>query len=151
MVPVSRFANFMDISPLEKHFDNLIRDSLALQPFFKGEATLMTNPMTIDVKDLGDSYEVKANIPGVSKDEISCVLNDDGIMEISYSHSEKNEEDENHRYLYNERKTSGSRRFVLDGANKETAKASYADGVLTVTVDKNDEDAKNENNKIEIK
>ena len=101
----------------------------------------------IDVKENDNDYLIEAEIPGVKKDEINLNIYDK-ILSISVSREEKvNEEKDN--YIHRERRLSSmSRNVRLAGANLNSVKAKLEEGVLTVTVPK--QDKINEPRKIEI-
>ena len=61
---------------------------------------LATKAFPIDVEDKGDSYEVKAYLTGVTKDDLDVELNE-GRLSISVTVEEK-EEDKNKNYLQRE-------------------------------------------------
>lgn len=116
-------------------------DSL-LSPWFDTEITALPK-MRCDVKETDDAYEVKADIPGVDKNELNVTYDDDHVLSISYEHDASNDKkDENGKYAVQERSYSAmSRKFVLPKGDKDDVHAKYADGVLTVTVAKAKEDA----------
>ncbi len=92
----------------------------------------------IDVEDTGTGYEVKAYLTGVSKDEIDVELNE-GRLSISVNVEEK-EEDKNKNYLQKEFTSySATRGVYLKDAASEGLSARFADGVLTVTVQRHED------------
>lgn len=98
-------------------------------------APLTAKAFPIDVADLGDAYEVKAYLTGVSKEDIDVELNE-GRLSISVNVEEK-EEDKGKTYLQREFGSySATRGVYLKDAACEGLSAKYADGVLTVLVPK---------------
>lgn len=96
---------------------------------------LASKAFPIDVADLGDSYEVKAYLTGVAKDDLDVELNE-GRLSISVNVEEK-EEDKGKNYLQREFTAySATRGVYLKDAACEGLSARFADGVLTVTVPK---------------
>ena len=96
---------------------------------------LSAKAFPVDVEDKGDSYEVKAYLTGVSKENIDVELNE-GRLSISVKVEEK-EEDKNKNYLQREFTAySATRGVYLKDAASEGLSATFADGVLTVNVPK---------------
>ena len=94
-----------------------------------------SNAFPVDVEDKGDSYEVKAYLTGVDKNDIDVELNE-GRLSISVNVEEK-EEDKGKNYLQKEFSSySATRGVFLKDAASEGLAAKYADGVLTVSVPK---------------
>lgn len=93
----------------------------------------------VDIQEEDDEIAVKADIPGVQKEDISLKA-DDTTLEI---HAESQEEikEENEKYVRKERSARSFRRKVSwpTKVDPESIEASYEDGVLTVTAEK-DED-----------
>ena len=96
---------------------------------------LATKAFPIDVEDKGDTYEVKAYLTGVNKDDIDVELNE-GRLSISVNVEDK-EEDKDKNFLQKEFTSySATRGVYLKDAAVEGLTAKYADGVLTVSVPK---------------
>lgn len=96
---------------------------------------LASKAFPIDVADEGDSYEIKAYLTGVTKDNLDVELNE-GRLSISVNVEEK-EEDKNKNYLQREFTAySATRGVYLKDAACEGLSATFADGVLTVRVPK---------------
>lgn len=104
-------------------------DIIDLSPTTPARAFLM------DVEDKGESYEVKAYLAGVSKEDIDVELNE-GRLSISAKVEEKSE-DVGKNYLKREFGSFRATRGVyLKDASSEGLSARFADGVLTVRVPK---------------
>lgn len=96
---------------------------------------LASKAFPVDVEDKGESYEVKAYLTGVSKENIDVELNE-GRLSISV-HVEDSTEDQGKNYLQKEFTAySATRGVYLKDASSEGLSARYADGVLTVGVPK---------------
>ena len=94
----------------------------------------------LDLRETGEAFIVRAELPGFDKDGIEIGL-DDGVLTIG---ARKQAEDrvEGEEWLLNERVAGEFRRSIrLPGRLSGEAKADYVNGVLTVTVHKA-EDAK---------
>lgn len=103
-----------------------------------------------DVQEKDNAYIVKVDLPGVTKENISLDF-DQGLLTVSATREqETNENAKDGSFIRKERATgSYSRRFALDGVNEEEIRASFNDGVLTVTLPKRT-DAVKQNKQITI-
>ena len=95
------------------------------------------NMPKVDIEDTGDSYVMTADMPGVAKEDINLTYDND-VLTISASHVEsKEEKDEQKNYIRKERTSSSfCRQFPVSGIQKEGITASCKDGVLTITLPK---------------
>lgn len=93
--------------------------------------------MNIDIRDLDDHYELKADLPGFKKEEISVEYTNN-VLSIAAEHqSEKTEEAEDGRYLRRERSSSSfSRQFVAKDIDEDKISARFEDGVLQLDLPK---------------
>lgn len=132
----SRNDSDNDVSPHEAY------DSF-MSPWFDAADLASIPKMKCDVKETDTEYEIKADIPGVDKNDISVTYNDDHVLAISYEHDATNDKkDDDGKYAVQERTYSAmSRKFVLPKGDKENVHAKYSDGVLSITVGKNEDNA----------
>ncbi len=110
-------------------------------------------PMRTDVIEKENSYQLEAELPGFNKEDISIDLKNDTLT-ISASHNEnKDEKDENGKYIRRERRSSSYQRsFHVEGLKPEDIIAQYRNGVLTVNLPKKEAiPEKEEAIKIEVK
>ena len=129
-------------------FDGLC-DSTASDKQFQS----MTGLMKTDVIEKDDSYQLEAELPGFNKEDIKIDLKND-VLTISASHSEnKDEKDNNGKYIRRERRSSSFQRsFRVDGLKPEDIIAQYRNGVLTVSLPKKEAiPEKEEAARIEVK
>ena len=109
--------------------------------------------MKTDVIEKDNTYELEAELPGFNKEDINIDLKND-VLTISASHNEnKDEKDENGKYIRRERRSSSYQRsFRTPGLKPEDIIAQYKNGVLTVSIPKKEELPKKEEAvKIEVK
>lgn len=118
-----------DLWDMGSIFENFFEDSF-LPVFFTG-----TNQIRADIRENENEYVVDAEVPGLNKEDIRLELKDD-VLTIAVEHNEEvNEDREN--YIRKERKFgSYSRCFRVVNVKNEDVKASYENGVLTVTLPK---------------
>ena len=105
-----------------------------------------TQLMRTDVKETENSYELDVELPGVKKEDVKAQL-EDGYLKISAEHSEETEKkDDDGKYLRKERHCGKLQRnfYVGPRIQKEGIKASFENGVLALTVQKENEEQKKE-------
>ncbi len=97
----------------------------------------------VDVKENGDNIVVQAEIPGMKKEDIDVSI-DRNILSISAEVSQYDADEENDRVLHSERYYGAVQRsFTLPAeVAPDKASASYADGILTLTLPKASPDGK---------
>ncbi len=103
----------------------------------------------LELKDAGTEYRLTAELPGLAEKDVEIELRDD-VLTISGEKKEESESKEN-GYLLSERRYGAfTRRIALPSDAKQDAiTATFRDGVLTLTIAKNEESARRAR-KIEI-
>jgi len=93
--------------------------------------------MKIDVKEDDKTFTVKADIPGVKKEDIQVDVDDD-VVSLRAEVKEEREEKKGEKVVYSERRYGMvSRSFTLPAAvDEKGARAEYKDGVLSLTLPK---------------
>ncbi|NLZ66091.1 MAG: Hsp20/alpha crystallin family protein [Clostridiaceae bacterium] len=95
----------------------------------------------VDVIDKDDHFLLKADLPGVKKEDIKIELDGKFMMISAEQNVEKSEETEN--YVYKERSYgSCSRSFDLTGINTDDITGKFRNGVLELTLPKKGEEKK---------
>lgn len=112
-------------------------DSLAASlPTFASETSAIANTK-IDWKETPEAHVFKADLPGIKKEEVKVEVEEGRVLKLSGERSKEQEEKTDiwHRM----ERSSGKflRRFRLpENAKVDKVKATMEDGVLTVTVPK---------------
>ena len=125
-----RVKDFVDFDPIETAFRNMLR------PW--RESRLETAPqIKLDVDETDGEYIVKAEIPGVRKEDIDVRI-DGNLVTLSAEVKKESEEKKGNRVLRSERQYGyASRSFTLASAVDDgKADAKYANGVLTLKLPK---------------
>lgn len=125
-------ARMNDIRSLRSIFDEFFNE-----PFFNG-AMFDAHPMKADIRETEKEYIIDAEIPGVNKENIKLDLRDDVLTIVVEHNEETNEEREN--FVRKERRYgSYSRSFYVENVKHDQVNARYNNGILTVTLPKEDE------------
>ena len=124
MVPFGR------INHLDRFFDEVERS------FFPEERSRIAGFHT-DITDVGDSYQLEAELPGFQKENIDLEVKE-GVLTISANRDEEKEEkQENGTVICRERRMGQFRRsFRLSGIQEDAISAAYENGVLKLTLPK---------------
>lgn len=120
--------------PTLSGFDDFFKD-LQMWP---GARSLMTEPrIKMDVSETDKSYQVKAEIPGVKKEDIKVSV-EGNLVSISAEIKNEQEEKDGESVIRSERfYGQKSRSFTLaNEIDSAQASAEYHDGVLELTLPK---------------
>jgi HSP20 family protein len=126
MANVTRYDPFGDLDDMFK--------GLTLRPV---RLEQQAPQIKMDVKENDGAYVVRADIPGVKKEDIKVDV-DGNVVSISAEVKEEKEQKEGGRVIRSERYYgSMSRSFSLgQDVDEKTANAKYTDGVLELTLPK---------------
>lgn len=118
------------IEPLDDLFRSMLR------PWRPGGADLAPS-IRLDLSEQDSSFTVKAEIPGVKKEDIDVRI-DGSLVTISAEVKSEKEDKENGRVLRRERQQGfASRSFTLNcPVDEAKAEAAYKDGVLELKLPK---------------
>ena len=127
-------ANITRYDPFEDFFKDFGK-GFWVKPYSMPAETELT--MKIDVKEDDKGFTVKADIPGVKKEDIQVDVDEDHVSVRAEAKQEK-EEKKGEKVVYSERSYGMvSRSFSLPAAvDAKGAKAEYKDGVLSLTLPK---------------
>ncbi len=139
IVPFARKNNlglqkYNDLFDIDNFFEGFFNDKL-FPTLYKNSVQ-----MKVDVKENENEYILEAELPGVKKDEVNLQIDEDRLT-ISVQKEEKAEEEKDD-YIRRERSYSSmTRSFAIDNVDTENVNAKYADGVLTITLPKKQQEA----------
>lgn len=119
----------------EDLFDDFFNDDFMMRPFRTN--TQYQQTMKTDVRELDNAYELDMELPGFKKEDIKVDLKD-GYLTVSGTRNVDNsEKDDNGKYIRQERYTgTTSRSFYVGDIQPSDIGAKYEDGVLRLTVPK---------------
>lgn len=94
-------------------------------------------PFKTDIKDMGKSYLLETDLPGLEKDNIKLTVNDNYLTIKCNKSENKDTKDLNGKYLKRERFCGNySRSFDIKSINASEITAKYENGVLKVNLPK---------------
>ena len=122
--------------------DNLFDIDRAFEDFFpsgryfqKANQEQFFSPH-VDIVEKDHSYQIRADLPGVKKDDISVQLKD-GVLTLQ-AQRESEEEEKTEQFIRRERRSGKFLRRFNIGQNvvEQDIQAGFNDGVLTIEVPK---------------
>ena len=130
MTNISRFTPFDDA------VDELLRGFFVRPVAFEGHHGA-PSPVRVDVTESENAYTLRAEIPGVKKDDINITIDGDQVAIRAEIKQEKEAKNGN-RVLRAERYYGKVQRAFTLGqpVDESAATASYTDGVLELTLPK---------------
>jgi HSP20 family protein len=134
-----KWSPWHEMPSLQHRINRFLEDAWAGAPTRGEDFSLAEWNPAVDIYEDADTIVIKAELPGVDKQDIAVDLKDD-VLSLRGERNYQNEVKEDHYYRKERASGSFSRRFTLPaGMNPETIKADYQDGVLTVTIPKPEE------------
>lgn len=105
----------------------------------------------VDIEELKDHYEITADLPGFTKDEVNVTYNNDILTIEAKKNSEKETKNDDRHFIRKERSSSSFvRQFSVKGIKKEDIKADLKDGILTISLPKEEKEIEQKPYHIEI-
>jgi HSP20 family protein len=129
-------ANVTRYDPFQDLFDDLFKGFL-VRPVVGEGAQPQIARMKIEVAENKDAFTVKAEVPGVKKEDIQVSIDGDQVS-ISAEVKQEKEVKEGERVVHSERYYGKVARAFRLGheIDEAAANAKYADGVLELTLPK---------------
>ena len=91
---------------------------------------------TVDISETGNGYEIRADLPGVSEDDVNVSVTDNVLTVRGEKRQEEETESKNYHRV-ERRYGSFQRRFTLPRhIETDAIKAEFKDGVLTLGIPK---------------
>ncbi|NLI14557.1 Hsp20/alpha crystallin family protein [Pelotomaculum propionicicum] len=142
-----RWDPFRELAGLQNSIARLFDENVRYLRFPEGATGQFAFP--VDIKDTPEAVQIRAELPGMNKEDIKINLNDN-ILTIQ-GERKKEEKEEGTNFIRIERSYgSFSRSFTIDIPVKQNEiKASYQEGVLEIILPK-EAPAKQENINIKI-
>jgi HSP20 family protein len=119
---------------VEKLLDSVLVQSLK-EPVQRMNGVIA--PFRVDAIDASDHYEIEAELPGFSKEDISISYTQDKYLTIR---AERHDAEEERVYIYHERRNGiYERSFQVDAIDWDNTSASLQAGVLHIILPKSSE------------
>lgn len=136
MANLTRYDPFREMARFDpfRTVDDFLRE-FSMMPALRG---LETEPrIRIDVSETDQAYQVKADVPGVKKDDVKVSI-DGNVISIRAETKEETEEQMPGNMMRSERRYGEMyRSFTLpQDVDEDKAEARYQDGVLSLTLPK---------------
>lgn len=105
--------------------------------------------MRTDIKETESDFELTIDLPGFKKDDVKAELKDGSLTVTAETETESEDKDEEGIFVRKERFSGKCSRtfFVGDDIKEEDVKARFEDGILKVSVPRNQEEKKLEEKK----
>ena len=126
MMMIPRKRNEFDL------FDSMFED-----PFFERKENKW---MKTDIKEKGNNYIIEVDLPGYEKDNIQIEM-ENGYLKVSAKEENSKNDEEEGKYIHKERFYGECSRsfYVGDNVKEEDVKASFKNGILTLTLPKEEQ------------
>jgi HSP20 family protein len=135
---ITRWRPFRDVVSIQDEMNKLFDDFFG-RPIIRTEwSEGVWNP-SVDVSEDKDNVIIKAEMPGMNKDDVKISIQDGVLTLKGEKRQEKEEKDKNYHRI---ERNYGSfcRSFQLPTSVKsDKVKASYKDGVLSIALPKTEE------------
>lgn len=137
--PDTAFNPFEEIRKMQKEMDSIFErfhQKMMKDDMFDKFTFSFPSTPAMDLVDKGDSYILKADIPGAEKSKIDVTV-EDRILKIE-AETSKDKKEENKSYLKQERFSNSYMRIITlpEDANAKKLESEYKDGVLKITIPK---------------
>lgn len=135
---ITRWRPFRDVVSIQDEMNKLFDDFFG-RPVLRTEWTESAWNPSVDVSEDKDNVIIKAEMPGINKEDIKISVQDGVLTLKGEKKQEKEEKDKNYHRI---ERSYGSfcRSFQLPTSVKsDKVKAGYKDGVLSIALPKTEE------------
>ena len=135
---ITRWRPLRDLVSMQDEMNRLFDDFFG-RPLVRTEWTEGVWSPHVDISETKDDVVIKAEMPGMTKDDIKISIHDNVLTLKGEKKQEKEEKEANYHRI---ERSHGSfcRSFALPTSVKaDKVKASYKDGVLNITLPKTEE------------
>ncbi|MDO9048614.1 MAG: Hsp20/alpha crystallin family protein [Methylobacter sp.] len=137
LTPKTSLGGLMSFDEFDNFFDDFLSRRWPRLLDWNMPNLSETNFPKVDILDHDNDIEVQAALPGVKKEDLDVSVTNQAIT-IRTSTKEEKKEEEKGKYFRREIMRGECQRTVSlpDNVDGEQAKASFKDGILTVTIPK---------------
>jgi len=133
---------FRELENLQQNMNKLFNSSLSRWPeTAKSVFSGFDWAPSVDVEDKKDKIVVKAELPGMDKNDVKITLEDDALI-ISGEKKHEEEKDDKEKGYYHRECSYGSFKRLIEipsAIDKSKVDASYKNGVLKIILPKTEE------------
>ena len=135
-----RWRPFRDLVSIQDEMNRVFNDSFGRVPSrFDTELSHSEWSPSVDISETKDEIVVKAEVPGMNKDDIKITLQDN-VLTLKGERKQEKEEKDTNFYRMERYYGSFARSFSLPTVvQADKIKASYKDGILNITLPKTEE------------
>ncbi len=136
---MKKWDPFRDLLSIQDRMNQLFNETRAMQTGGREDFCKGSWSPPVDIYESGSNVVLKAEIPGVSQDEIEIKIEDDTLVLKGERKFKKRTDDENY---YRIERSYGTfvRSFTLpNSVDQDGVKATYEDGVLKIVMPKKQE------------
>lgn len=143
-----------DLTPYDRRHSRLtafnpFRELEDMERSFFGRNSL--EAFKTDIKDVGNAFELEADLPGFKKEDIAIDINDNYLTIRAERHFENDTKDKDGQYISQERSYgSFARSFDISAVGEEHITASYENGVLKLVLPKKEQTKPSGGRRLEI-
>ena len=126
----------------ESMFDDMFDRAFDMDAMFGGKNPLYgkhaKNLMKTDIRETDNSYELDVDLPGFQKDEVQVELEDGYLTIRAEKGLDKDEKDDQGRYIRQERYAGACSRsfYVGEHVEPEDIRAKFENGILQISLPK---------------
>jgi len=129
MVPYRRY-----LANPARPFDSMMSDPF-FRSFFNYGENRLPGSFRVDIQEKADAFLIEAELPGLTQDQINLEVDED-MLTISADYQREHKQEESGR-MYTERRSGHMERsFNLSDIDAEKISATYRNGILYVTLPK---------------
>jgi HSP20 family protein len=135
MSTLTKYNKSEFLTPFDRIFDDFFGSYWPTADFGGTSLYSKSSYPKVDVLEYDDKYVLEADLGGLSKEDVSVEL-EGNLLVIRGGKRSKNVADEKARYVHREIKRSSFVRTFSIGrdVDRESVKADFVDGLLTVTM-----------------
>ena len=129
---------FMPTVVRDDWFDDFMWGFPEFRPAKKEAGEAKADLMRTDIKETEEGFTLYMDLPGFAKEDVKAQIKDGYLMIEAENNSEKEEKDEEGKFLRRERFSGRCRRsfYVGENVTESDISASFKDGVLTIGIPK---------------
>ncbi len=124
----------MMMIPRKRNEFDLFDDMFGMDPFFERKEMKL---MRTDIREKGNNYIIEMDLPGYDKEDIQIEI-EKGYLKVSAKTTKETDNSEDEKYIHKERFYGECSRSFYVGENlkEEDIKATFKNGILTLTFPK---------------